>query len=100
VRKHAEYQRPNDYTPGQRLGRDLRVAGKEGVLYRSVPHEGGPCAAVFRPRVLGACRQAAHYAFHFDGTGVVAIDELSTVWTVEGDSKRPAGAGRRAPRST
>jgi hypothetical protein len=99
VRKHAEYQRPDDYAPGQRLGLDLRVAGKDGVLYRSVRHEGGLCAAVFRPRVLGACRQSTHYAFHFDGANVVAIDELSTVWTAERDSKFAADAGSRAKRS-
>lgn len=87
VRKHAEYQQPDDYSPGQRLGRDLHLAGRDGVLYRSVRHVGGLCAAVFRPRVLGACRQSAHYAFHFDGTSVVAIDELSTVWTCGGGLK-------------
>jgi hypothetical protein len=92
VRKHAEYQRSDDYAPGQRLGCELRVAAKDGVLYRSVRYEGGLCAAVFRPRVLGACRQSAHYAFHFDGANVVAIDELSTVWTAD-DSKRTADAG-------
>ena len=81
VRRLPEYQRANDYAPGQRLGRALRESGKGGVLYRSVRHEGGLCAAVFRPPVLSACRQSSHYAFHFDGTGVVAIDELSSVWT-------------------
>lgn len=80
VRKRAKYHLPDDYAPGQRLGRTLREAGKDGVLYRSVRRAGGLCAAVFRPRVLGACRQSSHYAFHFDGSSIVAIDELSTVW--------------------
>src|SRR6185369_10772662 len=82
VRKLPEYHIPDDYGPGQQLGQALRATGKDGVLYRSVRHEGGLCAAVFRPVVLSECRQAAHYAFHFDGTSVVAIDELSNVWTV------------------
>lgn len=81
VRKLPEYHRPDDYGPGQRLGRVLRDSGKDGVLYRSVRHQGGLCAAVFRPRVLSACHQSSHYAFHFDGSSIVAIDELSTVWT-------------------
>jgi hypothetical protein len=81
VRKLPEYHRPDDYAPGQRLGRILREGGKDGILYRSVRHDGGLCAAVFRPPVLSACRQSTHYAFHFDGTRIVAIDELSTVWT-------------------
>jgi len=75
---------PGDYGPGQQLGRALRDRGRDGVLYRSVRHDGGLCAAVFRPRVLRACRQSTHYAFHFDGTSIVAIDELSTVWTARG----------------
>ncbi|MEO9160880.1 MAG: RES family NAD+ phosphorylase, partial [Casimicrobiaceae bacterium] len=99
VRKLPEYQRPDDYAPGQRLGRGLRDEGKDGVLYRSVRHEGGLCAAVFRPRVLGACRQSAHYAFHFDGTSVVAIDELSNVWRSARESGDPrANPPSRRPR--
>ena len=41
-------------------------------------------AAVFRPRLLRNCRQSKHYAFHFDGRSVTAIDELETVWTAPG----------------
>jgi RES domain len=81
VRKRPECHIPDDYAPGQRLGRVWREAGKDGVLYRSVRHEGGLCAAVFRPPALGACIQSTHYAFHFDGTRIVAIDGLSTAWT-------------------
>lgn len=80
VRKEPEYHDPDDYMPGQALGRAMHAAGKDGILYRSVRHIGGLCAAVFRPRVLSACRQSSHYAFHFDGTSIMAIDELSTVW--------------------
>jgi hypothetical protein len=80
VRPRSDCHHPADYGPGQQLGRAVRDSGKDGVLYRSVRHDGGLCAAVFRPRVLSACRQSAHYAFHFDGSAIVAIDELSTVW--------------------
>jgi hypothetical protein len=81
VRNRPECHLPDDYGPSRQLGRAARQGGKDGVLYRSVRHEGGLCAAVFRPRVLDACRQSSHYAFHYDGTSIVAIDELSTVWT-------------------
>jgi RES domain-containing protein len=80
ARKISDVHRPDDYDPSQRFGRAAREARRDGVLYRSVRREGGLCAAVFRPRVLGPCRQAAHYAFHYDGASIVAIDELSTVW--------------------
>ena len=80
ARKIDAVHSPDDYGPSQSFARPLQAAGKDGVLYRSVRHEGGTCAAVFRPKVLGACRQGAHYAFHYDGSQIVAIDELSTVW--------------------
>jgi hypothetical protein len=71
---------PDDCGPGQRLGWVWREGGKDGVLHRSVRHEGGLCAAVFRPPVLGACNQPSRCAFQFDGSSIVAIDELSTAW--------------------
>ncbi len=81
VRRRPELHDPDDYRPSQQLGREARAGHKDGVLYRSVRHRGGLCAAVFRPVVLRGCRQSRHYAFHYDGQRIVAIDELSTVWT-------------------
>jgi len=80
ARKVDDVHRPDDYGPSQAMGLAVRAAKRDGVLYRSVRREGGVCAAVFRPRVLRNCRQGAHYAFHFDGASIVAIDELSNVW--------------------
>ncbi len=81
VRGLPECHRADDYRPGQKLGQVLRDQGRDGVLYRSVRHDGGLCAAVFKPRLLRNCRQSKHYAFHFDGSRVTAIDELEHVWT-------------------
>ena len=80
VRKIAEYHDPADYAPGQRLGRQLRNSGSDGVLYRSVRDPGGLCAAVFRPKALGPCQQSTHFAFRYDGNRIVAIDAISPVW--------------------
>ena len=80
VRKAAECHRPDDYAPSQQLGVAQRAEGRDGVVYRSVRHEGGLCAAVFRPRLLRRCRQSKHYAFHFDGKDISAIEELTAVW--------------------
>ena len=82
VRRLLACHLPDDYGPSQRLGRTWRAAGKDGVLYRSLWHDSGLCAGLFRPPVRGACTQSSHYAFHFDGAGIVAIDELSTAWTL------------------
>ncbi|MEP6943575.1 MAG: RES domain-containing protein, partial [Betaproteobacteria bacterium] len=73
ARKVASCHRPDDYAPSQRIGIAVRNAGRDGILYRSVRHAGGTCAAVFRPKLLSRCRQSRHYAFHFDGEQVVAI---------------------------
>lgn len=81
VRGLPECHRADDYGPSQKLGRLHRVGGRDGILYRSVRHEHGLCAALFRPRLLRNCRQSKHYAFHFDGRSVTAIDELENVWT-------------------
>jgi len=81
VRKLPECHRPDDYRPAQKLGLALRDQARDGVLYRSVRHHSGLCAAVFKPRLLRNCRQSKHYAFHFDGSRVTAIDELEHVWT-------------------
>ena len=83
VRNFEEYRHADDYRPGQKLGKALRERGRDGVLYRSVRHNGGLCAAVFRPRLLSNCRQSKHYAFHFDGGSVTAIDELENVWSAQ-----------------
>jgi RES domain-containing protein len=80
VRDAADCHRPDDYGPSQKLGVALREAGRDGVLYRSVRHAGGTCAALFRPCLISRCRQSKHYALHFDGRDIVAIDELKGVW--------------------
>jgi hypothetical protein len=80
VRKLADCHRPDDYGPSRKVGIAMRSAGRDGVLYRSVRHAGGTCAAVFRPRLLSRCRQSRHYAFQYDGNDVVAVDEIKSVW--------------------
>ena len=80
VRKVPDCHQSDNYAPSQKVGVALRAAGRDGVLYRSVRNAGGTCAAVFRPRLINHCRQSKHYALHFDGKEIVAIDELKAVW--------------------
>ncbi len=58
---------PDDYTAPSALGRELRAAGSMGITYDSVRHDGGECAAVFRPTVLSRCRQTRHLSYLWDG---------------------------------
>jgi hypothetical protein len=39
---------PNDYRVAQVLARELREAGSNGIVYRSVRHKGGSCLAALR----------------------------------------------------
>ena len=63
------------YGAAQSFARALREAGSSGVVYNSVRHEGGECAAVFRPKALSHCRQEQHLCFVWDGAGVSEVYE-------------------------
>ena len=72
---HPAYYHPTSYAMSQELGRALRDAGSDGVVYRSVRDEGGECAAVFRPRLLSNCRQERHLCYVWDGRVISTIYE-------------------------
>jgi len=65
----------DSYGAAQSFARALREAGSSGVVYDSVRHEGGECAAVFRPRALSHCRQEQHLCFVWDGARVSEVYE-------------------------
>ncbi|MBJ3785130.1 RES family NAD+ phosphorylase [Devosia sediminis] len=69
---------PDNYAPAQALGRDLRRAGSNGVLYRSVRCPGGDCAGIFWPDLIPPPVQADHFDFHWDGTKVDRIRNCRT----------------------
>ncbi|MET0595523.1 MAG: RES family NAD+ phosphorylase [Polyangiaceae bacterium] len=64
---HADLHRPDDYRPSQAFGAKLRAAESNGIVYRSVRHDGGTCLAVFRPKAIPCPKQGAHLRYHFDG---------------------------------
>ena len=65
----------DSYGAAQSFARALRAAGSSGVVYDSVRHDGGECAAVFRPRALGQCRQEKHLCYVWDGMRVREVYE-------------------------
>lgn len=77
--QHPEWYDADDYRASQDLGRLLRNGNSWGLHYQSVRHQGGECAAVFRPRALSPCRQGEHYAYLWDGHRIVEVLELKTV---------------------
>ncbi|RIV92810.1 RES domain-containing protein [Aurantiacibacter xanthus] len=76
---HPAYYHPTSYAVSQDLGRALRDAGSDGVVYASVRDEGGECAAVFRPRLLSNCRQERHLCYVWDGRAISTIYEKKSL---------------------
>lgn len=72
---HAHLYDPNNYAHSQRLAAELREAGSDGIRYRSVRHEGGECAAAFRPRLVANCRQERHLCYVWDGETIGTVYE-------------------------
>jgi RES domain-containing protein len=69
----AEVFAPDDYGPGQSLGRRLRQEGTAGLAYPSVRRPGGECLAAFRPRLLSDCLHAAYLEYHWNGREIEAV---------------------------
>ncbi|MEM5434261.1 RES family NAD+ phosphorylase [Paraburkholderia diazotrophica] len=70
---------PNDYAPGQVLGRAIREAGAPGIVYPSVRDAGGECLAAFRTMLLRDCHHAAYLEYNWNGSTVDMVFELSRV---------------------
>jgi hypothetical protein len=66
---------PDDYTAGQLLAVRLRAEGSSGVVYDSIRHTDGTCAAVFRPRCLTNPRQERHLCYVWDGRAIGMVYE-------------------------
>ncbi len=64
---------PRSYAASQQLAETLLDAGALGVVYPSVRHEGGTCAACFRPALVMNVRRAKTYRFTWDGTPAPTI---------------------------
>jgi hypothetical protein len=58
---------PDSYVVSQRLGSALLAEGANGVVFDSVRHAGGECAACFRPPLIRNVRIAAHYEYVWAG---------------------------------
>lgn len=72
---HPALYHPDSYAMAQAFARDLRADGAEGIVYQSVRHYGGECAAVFKPRLLSHCRQERHLCYVWDGGAIATIYE-------------------------
>lgn len=90
TQSRPELYRLDDYTGSQRVGRKLRAAGSDGIVYDSVRNAGGKCVAVFRPRLVTGCIQAQHLEYSWDGTRItgVSLKKLLLTGSPEGDRQQ------------
>jgi hypothetical protein len=58
---------PDDYSAGRELGRRLRKAGSNGIVYPSVRRRTGQCLGAFRPKAVGLPVPGRHLRYHWDG---------------------------------
>ncbi|OYW63149.1 MAG: hypothetical protein B7Y26_12980 [Hydrogenophilales bacterium 16-64-46] len=70
---------PDDYRYTQSLGRALRAAGAQGIVYPSVRHAGGTCLAALRTAIVKNCQHAAYLEYHWTGRAIEAVYEVNRV---------------------
>jgi hypothetical protein len=94
----ADVYHPTDYAPGQRLAVALRAGGAAGIVYDSVRHLSGECAAAFRPGLLGNCRQERHLCSLWDGEKITAVYEKRALRLLRSTEEKEGVGGRSASR--
>lgn len=60
------------YSASQKLARDLRNDGSNGIVYNSVRHAEGECAGIFRANIPRPVTQGSHYCFQWDGKRIAS----------------------------
>jgi hypothetical protein len=78
-RKKPDLMNPASYAASQPFGRKRREEGANGIVFDSVRREGGQCVAIFKPRIVGACRQGPHVCYIWDGRAITGWYEKSGV---------------------
>lgn len=70
---HAALYSPHSYAASQAFAVQHREQGSMGVVYASVRDAGGECVAIWRPRVLSSCKQAAHLTYVWNGERIAEV---------------------------
>jgi hypothetical protein len=75
---HAGALDPDDYAAAQGLGRQLRDARSDGVVYPSVRCEHGECVALFYPDLASKAVQGRHLDYHWNAKRVDFYRDLGS----------------------
>lgn len=70
---------PVSYAASRALAAELRGAGSDGIVYRSVRHAGGECVAAFYPDLVMPHVQARHYQYVWDGVRITDVLEMRSM---------------------
>jgi hypothetical protein len=74
---------PDSYVASNAFANGARAATHDGIVYPSVRNAGSDCFAAFYPDVAGLPVQGRHFSYHFNGTRIDLIREL----TLNGEGK-------------
>lgn len=77
--KYSRFHHPEDYSPSQQLGRELRAVKSWGVIYNSVRHQGGNCLAIFRPPAVTRPMLHSHLRYVWNGEKITDVLEAQSI---------------------
>lgn len=70
---------PVDYSYSQGIGRQLRAADVQGILYPSVRKPDGECLAALRTGILRDCLHSAYLEYNWNGQAIDAVFEIEQI---------------------
>jgi len=75
-KEQAALYHPTHYVASQALALELWNQGAEGIVYDSVRHDKGQCAAVFSPQAIRHCFKDRILIFEWNGKDTIIVAEL------------------------
>ena len=68
---------PDDYGASQGLAKALKAGGSDGIVYPSLRHFEGECAALFYPNCASNPLQGRHFDYHWNGERVDLVRDAT-----------------------
>lgn len=75
---YAPFLDAESYAASQVLGFALKRQGADGIVYPSIRHPGGECAALFFPDCASIPLQGRHLDYHWNGKSVDLVRDAGT----------------------
>lgn len=70
---YEQLHNPDDWSPSQAFGQEMKAINSWGIVYRSVRAPGGECIAVLRPPAVSIPKQGAHLSYVWDGERISSV---------------------------